>query len=99
MLLKKKSWQEKEEEKGRGFLLPQTTKHYVMVKVGQLFTTFNRGNNPLTADFREAICYRDKRPGEMIPPFHNLKKARKDAETYGGKLVRVTVTLTDYDQE
>lgn len=96
-MFKIKSWQEKEEKKGLGVLIPLETKHYIMVKIGQMYTSFSqRHNGPLTDDFREAICYQKRRDTDWIPPYHSLEKAEQDAKTYGGKVVRVTVTIEEY---
>ena len=97
ILFRRKSWQEKEEKMGRGVLMPLETKHYVMVKVGRMYTSFDqRYNGPLTNDFREAICYQKRRPSDWISPYHSLEKAEQDAKTYGGKVVHVTVTIEEY---
>jgi len=93
-----KSWEEKAEKKGYGVIKPETYGEYFMVKVGNHWTKdlyCNEVNEPLTTDFRRAICYRDKFPSELFPRRYDMKKAKRDVERFGGKLVKVTVIVEE----
>ena len=95
-----KSWEEKAEKQGYGVIKPELYNEYFMVKVGNHWTKdryCNETNEPLTTDFRRAICYRDKFPSEFFPRRYDMKKAKRDVEMFGGKLVKVTVMVEEVE--
>lgn len=71
------------------------------VKVGNCWVKDNRfsyGFETLTKDFRMAIVFSEAIPGEFPPPLHSLKGAFRAAEEYGGKVVRLTVSMEEVEE-
>lgn len=77
------------------------SKHYYMVRVGKLWVRdqlVGYGTVSLTDDFRDAITYTEVDHNFFPPPLYTLKKAFKHAELYGGKVVRLTVTIEEVEE-
>lgn len=76
------------------------TKQYYMVKVGKMWARdphVGYGEGSLTRDFRNAITYTEYDGKTFPPPLHTLKRAFKTADRFGGKVVRVTVTIEEVE--
>ncbi len=77
------------------------TKHYYMVRVGKMWVRDKLGgydNGELTHDFRKAVTYTEVNHDFFPPPLHTLKKAFKTADRFGGKVVRLTVTIEEVEE-
>ena len=77
------------------------TKHYYMVKVGKMWVRdkfVGHGDGELTQDFRNAVTYTEVNHDFFPPPLHTLQKAFKAADRFGGKVVRLTVTIEEVEE-
>ena len=57
------------------------------------------GDGELTQDFRNAVTYTEVNHDFFPPPLHTLKKAFKAADRFGGKVVRLTVTIEEVEEQ
>lgn len=91
---------DKELEQGKhGMFKPLKTNEYYFVKVGGYWVTGRWMNeSELSEDFRRARAFVTKHIGVFPPQRNLLTDAFAKAKQYGGKVVRVTVSIDEVEE-